>query len=91
MISSVDIAESRLRFSSCFVLDQPRDAVERHAAVVADDAAAAVGVGQSGQDVRAAAGLHVGGVGVEDAFVVRLAVLGECLDDMRDRARSRRS
>ena len=66
-------------------LDQPRDAVERHAAVVADDPPAAVGVGQPGEDVRAAAGPHVGGVGVEDALVVRLAVLGERLDDVRVR------
>ena len=65
------------------MLDQPRDAVERDPAVVADDPAAAVGVGQSGQDVRAAAAPDVGGVGVEDAVVVRLAVLGERLDDVR--------
>ena len=59
------------------------DAVERDAAVVADDPAAAVGVGQSGEDVRAAASPDVGRVGVEDRVVVRLAVLGECLDDVR--------
>ena len=59
------------------------DAVERDAPVVADDAAAAVGVGQAGQDVRAAASPDVGGVGVEDGVVVRLAVLRERLDDVR--------
>ena len=48
-------------------LDEPVHAVERDAPVVADDPAAAVGVGQSGQDVRAAAAADVGGVGVEDA------------------------
>ena len=66
-------------------LDQPVDAVERHAPVVADDAAAAVGVGQPGEDVRAAARADVGGVGVEHALVVRLPVLGERLDDVRIR------
>ena len=64
-------------------LDEPGHAVERDAAIVADDPAAAVGVRQSGEDVRAAAAPHVGRVGVEDAVVVRLAVLGEGLDDVR--------
>ena len=64
-------------------LDEARHAVERDTAVVADDPAATVGVGQAGQDVRAAAAPHVGRVGVEDAVVVRLAILGEGLDDVR--------
>ena len=57
------------------------DAVERHPAIVADDAAAAVGVGQAGHDPGRACGLDVRGVGVEDAVVVGLAVLGEDLAD----------
>ena len=61
-------------------LEEPRDPVERHPPVVADDAAAAVGVRQPGQDVRAAALADVGGVGVEDALVVGLPVLREGLD-----------
>src|SRR4029453_17861684 len=60
-------------------LDQPVHAVERDAAVVADDPAAAVGVGQSREDVRAAAAADVSGVGVEDGSVVGLPVLGESL------------
>ena len=59
------------------------DAVERDAAVVADDPAAAVGVGQTCEDVRAAAATDVRGVGVEDGVVVRLAILRERLDDVR--------
>ena len=72
------------------LLDEPRHAVERDPPVIADDAPAAIGIGQAGEDVRAAAGADVGGVGVEDAFVVRLAILGERLDDRRVRLRSRR-
>ena len=59
------------------VLNQAVHAVERHAAVVADDAAAAVGVRQAGDDVAGAAGAHLRGVGVKHARVVRLAVYGE--------------
>ncbi len=59
--------------------DQLVDAVQGHAAVVADDAAAAVRVRQAGDDVRAAGGADVRRVDVEDALVVRLAVLGEDL------------
>ena len=67
------------------VLDQPVHAVERHAPVVADDPAAAVGVRQARQHVRTPALADVGGVGVEHAFVVRLPILGERLDDVRIR------
>ena len=83
-MSSVDMRASRgSRFSSCLRSIEPGHAVERDAAVVADDPAAAVGVGQAGQDVRAAAAPDVGGVGVEDAVVVGLAVLRERLDHVR--------
>src|SRR5262249_18736048 len=44
-----------------FPLDQSGHPVQRHAPVVADDPAAAVGVGQAGEDVRAAAGPDLGG------------------------------
>ena len=63
--------------------DEVVGAVERHATVVADDAAAAVGIGESRDDVRVTAGAHLGGVDVEDARVVGLAVLGVELDDLR--------
>jgi hypothetical protein len=62
--------------------DEPVDAVEGDAAVVADDASAAVGVRQAGDDAGAARRLaDLGSVGVEDAVVVGLAVLGEDLVD----------
>ena len=56
------------------LLDQPVHAIERHAAVVADDAAAAVGIGQAGEHVGGAQRAHVLGVRAEDAVVVRGAV-----------------
>ena len=59
--------------------DEEVDAVERHAAVVAHDAAAAVGVGQAGDHVAVAGSAHLGGVGVKDGLVVGLAVLVEDL------------
>ena len=64
------------------VADEEVQAVERHAAVVADDAAAAVAVGQAGDDVRAAAGAHLGLVDVEDALVVGLALGGVDVHDL---------
>ena len=63
--------------------DQEVRAVEGEAAVVADDAAAAVGVGQAGDDVAGAGSADPRGVDVEDAVVVGLAVLGEDLLDPR--------
>ena len=58
------------------VPDEEVDAVEGNAAVVADDAAAAVAVGKTGDDVRRAAGAHLGRVDVEDAGVMGLAAVG---------------
>jgi len=63
-------------------LDQAVDAVQRHPAVVADDAAAAIGVRQAGEHVRAAAAPDVLGIGVEHGLVVGLAILGERLHDV---------
>ena len=83
MTSSVEGSASSAALTAHLVCDEPVDAVQGDAAVVADDAPAAVGVGQPGDDVRAAAGEDLGGVGVEDAVVVRLAVLGEDLFDRR--------
>jgi hypothetical protein len=48
-------------------------------------ATATVGVGQPGEDVRTAARPNIGGVGVEHALVVRLAILRERLNDVRVR------
>ena len=60
-------------------LDQRIDAVQGHAAVVADDAAAAVGVGQTSDDVGVAGLLHFRGVSVEDRLIVGTGVVGEDL------------
>ena len=67
MISSVDHSAIERGFLLLLALDQPVDAVERDAAVIADDPAAAIGVGKAGQDVRTAAAADVGGIGVEHA------------------------
>ena len=52
-------------------------AVQGHAAVVADDTAAAVGIGQTGDDAGGAGSADVAGVGIEHAFIVRLADAAE--------------
>ena len=83
MTSAVDGRPSRAAFSAFFAATSRSDAVQRHPAVVADDPAAAVRVGQAGDDVRAAGGQDVGRVGVEHAVVVGLAVPGEDLPDGR--------
>ena len=59
------------------LLDEVGRAVEGHAAVVANDASAAVGVGQACDDVCVAGGLDVIVIGREHTLVVGLAVLGE--------------
>ena len=59
--------------------DEPVDAVQRDAAVVADDPATAVRVGQPGDDVAGAGRADRRRVGVEHALVVGLAVLREDL------------
>ena len=61
------------------VLDEVVHAVEGNATVVADDAAAAVAVGQTRDDVRRTAGAHLGSVDVKDALVVGLATEGVVL------------
>ena len=65
------------------LLDEAVDAVERDAAVVADDAAAAVGVGEAGDDVAVTARAHLGRVAVKDAGVVGLAVVRVDVHDLR--------
>src|SRR5205814_9546812 len=50
-------------------------------AVIPDDAAAAISVGQTRQDVRTAAGADGSRVGVEHTLVVRLAIFAERLHD----------
>ena len=60
-------------------LDQGIDAVQGNAAVVTHDAAAAVGVRQTGDDVGVACLLHLGGVGVEHGLIVGAGVVGKDL------------
>src|SRR4029077_6290060 len=66
-----------LRALAVFVLDQSLGAVGRAAAIVADDAAATIGVGKPGNDAGLA-GLHdLRRIGIEHAVIVGLAILGE--------------
>src|SRR5262245_52378083 len=63
------------------LIDEKVHPVKCHAPVVADDAAAAVGIGQTGNEVGVATLHDLGGIGIEDAVVVGLAILGEDLSD----------
>ena len=72
-----------LRALGLLGLEQAIDAVERDAAIVADDAAAAIGIGKAGDDAGLAAPHDLGRVGVEHAVVVRLAVFRERLVHLR--------
>ena len=68
----------------CFLLsDEVIHAIEGHAAVVADDAAAAVGIRQAGNDVGGTRCADARGVDIEDCIVVGLAVAREDLLDLR--------
>ena len=60
-------------------LDQCIDAVQGHAAVVAHDAAAAVGVRQAGDDVGVAGRLHLRGVGIKHSLIVGAGIIGKDL------------
>src|SRR5262245_54633321 len=63
------------------LIDEKVHTIERHSPVVADDAAAAVRIGQTGNKVGVATLHDLGGIGIEDAVVVGLAILGEDLSD----------
>ena len=65
------------------MLDKTGDAIESNAAIIADNAAAAIGVWQTCQDVGAATLPYVRSVSVENSIIVGLAILREALDDMR--------
>ena len=60
-------------------LDQVVHAVKGHPAIVAHNAATAIGIGQTGDDVGVAGLLHLGGIGIKDRLVVGLVVVGEDL------------
>ena len=70
------IARSRL-FGNQLV-----NAIECHAAVIADDAATAVGIGKTCDDVGGTRSADPWRVNIEDGFVMGLAVLGEDLLDV---------
>ena len=60
-------------------LDQGVNAVQGNAAVVAHDAAASIGVWQTGDDVGVACLLHLRGVGIEHGLIVGAGVVGKDL------------
>jgi hypothetical protein len=66
-----------------FDFEQPVDAIERHPPVIADDPAAAISVGQPGNDPGLSAAHDFRRIGVEHAVVVRLAIFSEGLMDVR--------
>ena len=59
------------------LLDQVVHAVEGYPAIVAHNAATAIGIGQTGDDVGVAGFLHLGGIGIKNRLVVGLVVVGE--------------
>ena len=62
------------------LLDEPVRAVERHAAVIADNAPPAVSIGQTGDDAGVAHLAHILAVDAENAVVVRRSVFKFILD-----------
>ena len=73
----LDDVETKLMLLGLLVCDQEVQTVEGDTAVVADDAAAAIGIGQTGDDAGTAGTQHVFGVGVEHALIVCAAVFAE--------------
>src|SRR6516162_7387434 len=62
-----------------FGFDQAVDAVQRNAAVIADNPAPTISIGQAGDDAGLPASHDFRRVGVEDAVVMRLAIFSESL------------
>ena len=79
MISSVGHMSSIWARSCALGLEQPVDPVERHAPVIADDAAAPVGIRKAGDDPGPSAIHDFRRIGVEHAVIVRFAVFRESL------------
>ena len=63
--------------------EQARGPVERDTAVIADDSAATVGIRKPGDDAGLAAFHDLRRVGIEDPVIVGLAIVGECIVDLR--------
>jgi hypothetical protein len=72
-MSSIWARSSRLTSS------QPIHPVKRHSTVVADDAAAPIGIWKTGDDSRPSAVHDFGSIGVEHAVIVRFAIFRESL------------
>ena len=72
----------------CF--QQTVHAVKRDAPVVADDAAAPIGIGKAGDDARLPALHDLRRVGVEHPVIVGLAIFRKCLANLRVRLEPRR-
>lgn len=60
-----------------FIFHQIVDTVQGNATVIADDAATAVSVGQTGQHARFTTAQDIGGVNIENALVMGFTVVGE--------------
>ena len=60
-----------------FLLDEAVDTVEGYTAVVTHDAATAIGVGQTGEDMVVTHMLHLRRVSVKDTIVVGLHIFVE--------------
>jgi len=66
--------------------DQVVNAVQGNAAVVANDAAAAIGIGQAGHNVAVACLFHLRGVGIKHSGVVGAGILGKDFVQLRGRS-----
>ena len=73
-----------------FRFEQPVHAVKRDAPVIADDAAAAIGIGKAGDDAGLPALHDLGRIGVEHPVIMGLAVFRERFVDLRVRLEPRR-
>ena len=71
-------------------LEQPVDSIESNPPIIADDATAAICVGETGDNARLAALHDLGCVCIEHAVVMRFPVFGESLVDLRIRWESGR-
>ena len=78
-----------MSLSHCFFRNETVDTVERDAAVIADDAAAAVGVRQAGDEAAVARGARLLVINAEHAVVVRGTVEELVLNLLRARTRMR--
>ena len=79
MIGIHDV-DNHFLFGALFLREQEIHAVQRHAAVIADDASASVGIRKTGDDTRVTGTLHLVSIDFKHAVVVRLAVFKDMFD-----------